>query len=191
MRNAPYIVVGFIFLFSSCIKKEFDLDSLRAAKDYSLEEARDVEVFYSDSAILRVRIEGPLLRRYVYRFRVEEEFPEGVFVTFYGPDGRPTAWLSSKYAIRKSQEHQTIVRDSVVLYNTVGEKIEGPELIWDENAETISTDKFVKITRPPADTIKSYGFISNQNFTKYTLYAVEGEMLFNDIGPEEKIPDSR
>jgi LPS export ABC transporter protein LptC len=171
----------------SCVEKEFDLDAVRTPRDYSIEEARDVEVIYSDSAVLRVKIEGPLLRRYVYRFRVEEEFPEGVVVNFFDTNARPTAWLSAKYAIRKPQEHRThrtIVRDSVVLHNTLGEKIEGLELIWDENEETIYTDKFVKITRPD-EIIYSRGFKSNQDFTKYTLYAVEGEMLFEELGPKD------
>jgi hypothetical protein len=73
------------------------------------------------------------------------------------------------------------VRDSVVLYNTLGEKMEGLELIWDENAEEIHTDKFVRITRDD-EIIYSRGFKSNQNFTEYTLYAVEGDMLVEDLG---------
>jgi LPS export ABC transporter protein LptC len=168
-------------LFASCLEREYDLDALRTPDDFSIEEARDVEIFYSDSARLRVKIEGPLLRRYIYRFRVEEEFPENVHVTFYNDQGEANAWLSAKYAIRKPQDNQTIVRDSVVLFNSLGEKMEGLELIWDENAEEIHTDKFVRITRAD-EIIYSRGFKSNQNFTEYTLYAVEGDMLMEDLG---------
>lgn len=184
MKWIIWSCVGCIIILMSCVKKEFDLDVLRSPRDYSIEEATDVDVTYSDSAIVRVRIKGPVLRRYVYRFRVEEEFPEGVHVTFFDGNGYATAWLSAKYAIRKPQDHQTIVRDSVVLVNTQGEKIEGLELIWDENEELISTDKFVKITRPD-EIIYSRGFQSNQDFSKYTLYAVEGEMLFKELGLDE------
>jgi LPS export ABC transporter protein LptC len=181
MKSSLLAVCCIALFLVSCTKKEFDLDALRTPRDYSIEEARDVEVIYSDSAVLRVRIEGPLLRRYVYRFRVEEEFPEGVTVDFYDAMSRPSAWLSAKYAIRRPQDRETIVRDSVVLYNTQGEKLEGLELIWDEKEELIYTDKFVKITRPD-EIIYSRGFRSNQDFTKYTLYAVEGEMLMEQLG---------
>jgi LPS export ABC transporter protein LptC len=177
-----FCVVCALYFFS-CTEKEFDIDVLRTSRDYSVEEARDVDVTYSDSAVIRVRIEGPLLRRYVYRFRVEEEFPEGVLVTFYDHGRREASWLSAKYAIRKPQDHQTIVRDSVVLRNTEGETLEALELIWDENSETIFTDKFVRITRPD-EIIYSRGFRSNQDFTKYTLYAVEGNMLIEELGLE-------
>ena len=174
----------FLLFMLSCMKKEFDLDILRSPRDYSIEEARDVHVLYSDSAILRVKIEGPLLRRYVYRFRVEEEFPEGVKVTFYDERSQPTAWLSAKYAIRKPQDHQTVVRDSVVLYNTQGEKLEGLELIWNDKDETIFTEKLIRITRPE-EIIYGRGFKSNQDFTKYTIYAMEGDMLLEGIDKEE------
>jgi hypothetical protein len=181
MKWYLFTSIAICVLFASCLEREYDMDVLRAPPEYSTEEARDVEIFYSDSARLRVKIEGPLLRRYIYRFRVEEEFPESVLVTFYDQRGVANAWLSAKYAIRKPQSNTTIVRDSVVLYNTLGEKMEGLELIWDENAEEIHTDKFVRITRDD-EIIYSRGFKSNQNFTEYTLYAVEGDMLVEDLG---------
>lgn len=174
--------ISFVLILA-CTKKEYDLDVLRTPRDYSIEEARDVHVVYTDSAILRVKIEGPLLRRYIYRFRVEEEFPEGVAVTFYDGRSQPTAWLTAKYAIRKPQDHQTIVRDSVVLRNTQGEKLEGLELIWNEKDETISTDKLIRITRPE-EIIYGRGFKSNQDFTKYTIYAMEGDMLLEGLDNE-------
>jgi LPS export ABC transporter protein LptC len=187
MRALLYVFS--VLCITSCVKKEFDLEGLRTPRDYSIEEARDVNIIYSDSAIMRVRIGGPLLRRYVYRFRVEEEFPEGVDVTFFDPSGRPTAWLTAKYAIRKPQDHQTVVRDSVVLLNTQNEKLEGLELIWDEKEQLITTEKFVKITRPD-EVIYGRGFRSNQDFTRYTIFAVEGEMLFEELGKAGEADDN-
>lgn len=178
-------LIGVLLVVASCVKKEFDLEALRAPQEYSIEEARNVDIIYSDSAQLRVRIQGPLLRRYVYRFRVDEEFPEGVAVTFFDQHGNASAWLHARYAIRVPYEHRTTVRDSVVLYNTVGERLEGPELIWDEENKTISTEKFVKITRQD-EIIYSRGFKSNQEFTRYELYAVEGNMLFDELAPDRE-----
>lgn len=178
----PLLTAILVFMLASCLEKEYDLDSLRSPQDYSVEEATDVEILYSDSARLKVRIEGPMLRRYIYRFRVEEEFPKGVQVTFFDAYGEPSAWLFANYAIRKPQDNQTIVQDSVVLYNTQGDKIEGLELIWDESTEEIHTDKFVRITRDE-EIIYSRGFRSNQDFTKYTLYAPEGYMRFDEPDP--------
>ena len=181
------VLLSFVVIFfSACLEKEYNLDVLRAPQDYSIEEATDVHIVYSDSAQLRVKIEGPLLRRYIYRFRVEEEFPDGVHVTFYDAFGKPSSWLSAKYAVRKPQDNETIVQDSVVLYNTKGERLEGLELIWDEEAQLIHTDKFVIITPASGEAIYSHGFESNQDFSRYTLYSAEGDMLVEGLGLDEE-----
>jgi hypothetical protein len=70
------------------------------------------------------------------------------------------------------------------LYNADGSRIESSELIWDERTQTLSTDRFVQIIRPPADTIYSYGFKTNQNFTEYELYSVEGDMTMRDFNSD-------
>ena len=165
----------------ACIETEFNLDSLKAKREYSLEIARDVEIAYSDSAVVRVKVQGPVLKRYIYKFKIEDEFPNGVAVQFLDPDEAPQAWMSANYAIRKQNEKTVLARDSVVLFNSKGESLTTYELLWDERDETLSTDKFVMITRPPADTIYARGFRSNQDFTEYTLFSVEGDMTFKNF----------
>lgn len=167
----------------SCVESEINFDALRAQRDHSIEIAHDVEILYSDSAELKVKVTGPVLKRYIYKFRVEEEFPEGIDVEFYDLDERPHAWLHAQYAVRRPNDQMIIARDSVVLHNDRGEKIEAPELIWNEQAKTLSTERFVKITRPD-EVIYSRGFKSNHAFTEYELYAVEGDLLVEEFNKE-------
>ena len=180
-RTSCIFSIALIASLLACSEKEFNFESLQGKRDYSLELATDVVIEYSDSSVIRVRIEGDLLKRYVYRFRVEEEFPEGVDVEFYDLNGQANAWLNAKYAVRKPNEKLMIARDSVVLYNNIGEKIFAPELIWDEKTGQMYTDRFVKIFRPPDETIFSRGFRTNQSFTEYELFAVKGDMLMEDF----------
>jgi hypothetical protein len=63
-----------------------------------------------------------------------------------------------------------------VLRNDRGERLQGPELIWDERSKEIYTDRFVKITRADGSVIYSYGFKSNEAFTRYELHSVTGDM---------------
>lgn len=178
-RGSIAILSAFpLMIMTSCIEQEFDFDALRATRDYSLEVANDVEILYSDSAVVRVKINGPVLKRYLYRFKTEDEFPAGVDVEFYDRYERPQAWMRANYAIRKQNEKLVIARDSVVLRNVAGESLRTYQLTWDERDEILHTDQFVMITRPPSDTIYSRGFRSNQDFTEYTLYSVEGDMTF-------------
>ena len=182
MKASIYMAIGlFGLLLIGCIGTEVNYDPIIAGKEYSLEVATDVEVYYSDSSKIRVSVKGPELRRYVYKFKVEEEFPSGVHVEFFDHMESPMAWLDAKYAKRLQNEKKIIARDSVVLYNSEGGRIESSELIWDERKEILHTDRFVQIIRPPGDTIYSYGFMTNQNFTEYELYSVEGDMSVKDF----------
>ena len=64
---------------------------------------------------------------------------------------------------------------NVVLKNDQGERLDAPELVWDEKTREIYTDRFVKHTRDDR-VIYSYGFKSNESFTRYELQAVSGKM---------------
>jgi len=163
-----------------------NFEPIRAKRGYSMEIAKDVQIRYSDSARLRVQVSGPVLKRYIYKFRVEEEFPQGVHVEFYDEFGEPSAWLDATYAIRRPNEKKIIARDSVVLYNVAGGRIETTELIWDERTHMLTTERFVKIIRQTGDTITSYGMKTNETFTEYELYSVEGGMSIKDASEDNR-----
>ncbi|MDX1407958.1 MAG: LPS export ABC transporter periplasmic protein LptC [Saprospiraceae bacterium] len=173
-------ILALLLCSAGCIEKVIDFDALRAKREYSTEIATDVLIHYSDSAQLRVRIEGPVLKRNIYRFKIEEEFPEGVAVEFYNGEGRPNAWLEADYAIRRQNEKVVIVRGNVVLFNDAGDRLETHELTWNEAEEKLTTEQLVKITRSTDEVIWSRGFRTNQSFTEYELFAVEGEMIIKD-----------
>ena len=170
---------------SACMETEVNFEPIRGKRGYSLEVAHDVRIIYSDSALLRVIVSGPELKRYIYKFRVEEEFPNGVHVEFYDEQGNATAWLDAKYAIRQPNEKTIIARDSVVLFNIEGGRIETTELIWDERTHLLSTERFVKIVRPSGEVLTSYGLKTNESFTEYELYSVQGDISVQDQNNEK------
>jgi LPS export ABC transporter protein LptC len=161
--------------FVSCVVEEPDLSRYTGSTIDNVEEARDVEVTYTDSSRLVFILKAPLSRRKLERFSMQEEFPEGLEVTFYDRNGIPRSWLQADYAIRDQVTRQIIVQRNVVLRNDLNERLEGPELIWDEKTREIFTDRFVRFTREDR-VIYSYGFRSNESFTHYELNAGAGEM---------------
>jgi len=142
----------------------------------NVEEARDIEVAYTDSSYTVFILKAPLLRRIYQKQSVKEEFPEGIEVTFYNKSNQPISWLTSDFAIRDQANRIIIVQKNVVLRNDKGERMDGPELIWNEQSKEIWTDRFVKITRSDGSIVYSYGFKSNERFTRYELNAVSGDM---------------
>lgn len=175
MKLKSIIYFFFLVFASSCVVEEPDLSRYVTSQIDNVEEAHGIEVTYTDSSRLVFILKAPLSRRRLDRYATTEEFPEGVDVTFYDRSGIPRSWLTADYAIRDQATRKITVQKNVVLRNDSGEKLESPELIWDEKTKEIYTDRFVKHTKDDR-VIYSYGFKSNESFTHYELQAVSGKM---------------
>ena len=165
---------------SACVVDQADLSKYMNPAIENVEEAKDINVTYTDSSHLVFNLKAPLLRRVYSKFSVSEEFPEGIDVTFYDKTEHPRSWLTADYARRDQAQRTVTVEKNVVLKNDIGERLDGPELIWDEKTKEIHTDRFVKITRPDGTLIYSYGFKSNESFTRYELNASSGRLAVDE-----------
>lgn len=177
-------ILSLICLFS--ISCENDLAEVREAvsKDkLQMEVAKDVEMLYSDSAIVKARVAAPLMHRFLDKRDPRQEFPEGLRVEFLTPKGRVQSYLTAKFAIRYENKNEVIVRDSVVWKSPNQERLETEELIWDEQKEKVYSNKFVKITKPD-EKIYGYGFEANQDFTRWKINAIEGELKVDGLTDE-------
>jgi LPS export ABC transporter protein LptC len=171
-------------LFMACENDLAEVRSVISQEAVGVETMRDVEILYSDSAVLRVRIRAPLLLRHFDSRTPYEEFPEGVDVDFYDPLGRKQSRLTSNYAIRHESKGQIIARDSVVWKSYKQERLETEELIWEEENARIYSNKFVTITKPE-EVSYGVGFETNQEFTRWKINAPEGEILVDEEGKKK------
>lgn len=154
----------------SCSNDMEAIDRLVDEKEVKMERATDVELIYSDSAKVKVVVLSKTLLRHLDRGNPKDEFPEGIHVNFYNDNKQISSYLDAKYALRMEKDKKIIVRDSVVFYNNRNDKLETSELIWDEQTEEISSEKFVMISRPEqGDTIMGYGIHANQDFTRFEI----------------------
>jgi len=167
-------------LISSCVVDQADLSKYENPPVENLEEARDINVTYTDSSHIVFILKAPLLHRIYNKTSVTEEFPEGIDVTFYNKSENAQSWLTADYARRDQAQRTVTIEKNVVLRNNVGERLDGPELIWDEKTKEIHTDRFVKITRPDGTLVYSYGFKSNETFTRYELNASSGRLAVEE-----------
>ena len=176
-------LLTFIFFFSSCENDPADIQAFFADLNTSVETAKDVEILYSDSAIVRVKIVAPTMLRHLDNQEPYQEFPDGINVSFFDINQNVSSTLTSKYAIRYEREKEVIVRDSVIWKSISKEKLETEELIWDEKTQKVYTNKFVVITRPD-EIIYGHGFEANQDFSYSKIKAIEGRLKVDDIGDE-------
>lgn len=179
MKQTLFLLLFFVAI-QSCVVDEADLSRYMSSGIENVEEARDVDVVYTDSSYEVFRLKAPLLRRVYEKRAVVEQFLEGIEVTFYDKSRQPRSWLTSDYALRDQANRTITVQKNVILRNDNGERMDGPELIWDEKTKEIYTDRFVRITRSDGSIVYSYGFKSNEGFTRYELNAVSGDMHYQE-----------
>ena len=72
--------------------------------------------------------------------------------------------------MRDILKKRILTEGNVEMYNRKNEKLLTSELIWDEGEEILYTEKFVKIIQPESqDTTTGFGFITNQDFTRFEI----------------------
>lgn len=148
------------------------------------ETGKDVEIIYSDSGEIKVKLKSPLIERY-HTDSAYVVFPKGVWVEFYGEDRRVKTKLTADYGIKYENLGKMEAKKNVVLVNEKGERLNTEHLIWDERQQLIYTETFVKITTSE-QVIYGDGLESNQDFSKYKIKNIKG---FFTVNEENKTDD--
>lgn len=175
--NVKFLWIGLIsLLLTACGSDLKEIDHLIEEEQLTYEEALDVSMIYSDSAIVRVNVLAPRMLRYLDRETPRQEFLGGVKIVFYSPNKREQSTLTAKRAVRFDKKKEIHIRDSVVWQSYSGERLETEELIWEERKERVHSNRFVKVIKPD-EVIYGYGFEANQEFTEWTMNAVEADIL--------------
>lgn len=174
---------GALLLFQACENQMQEQYQNFSEASTKIETALGIEMIYTDSAIITLRISSPKMVRQLYGPEPIQEFPDGLKVEIYNKDGTITGRLTSKYALRKEDTGTFIVRDSVVWRSGKGEQLETEELTWDKNTDKVHTSKFVVLKRPE-EILFGFGFESNQLFTQWKVIAIEGRLKSNEISQE-------
>lgn len=180
LLNFAVLVAGTALLFSCREKIEFIDTTLR--DDLPVQEVYNFTTTYSDSALLKLRMEAPVMKYYGRMEEPYSEFEKGIKVLFYEevlPDGQPSARITSKYARYYETDRLWEVRDSVVVVNSKGEMLETELLYWDEGKDLIYTDKFVRI-KETDQIIMGTGLESDSRMNTWVIKNISGEISLND-----------
>ena len=178
--SVVFFLLFFLSFLSSCQNDLVEIQRFIKQEETSYETISDFKTLYSDSAVVKVKIEGPTMLRYLDKDKPRQEFPDGMKVEFFTPNKHVTSRLTAKYGMRLEKDKQIIMRDSVVWESLNKEILETTELIWDEKEERVFTNKFVVIRRP-GEIITGYGFESNQDFTYSKIKSVTGQFASDKL----------
>lgn len=162
--------------FLACGEQEADPTTLSDEElNVEVETTTDVELIYSDSAIVNVIVKAETMLTNTRRGDKKQIFPDGVDVDFFDTRGRVQSELTCKKATRFEKDKRILMQDSVVWKSGKGEILDTEELVWDERNQKVFSKRLVKITTAQ-DVIHGYGFEADQGFTKWKITRPQGEM---------------
>lgn len=172
----------FLMVVAGC-KKQAPPPPDESFPGLGVERAENVEILYSDSAEIRVKVTGPTMLNHSDRREPRQEFPDGLEVFFYGENLELTSTLVAGYGIRYDNQDQVIVRDSVVWESAKNQRLETEELTWNERTQKVYTNRFAAIITPE-DTIFTRYFEANQNFKNIKFRSNSGSKGIQSLSKE-------
>ncbi len=161
-------MMAFIFttVITSCENKRSDIENI-SAKKIGIETAKEVTILYTMGAKTKSRITAPLMLRHVTS-NPFIEFPNTIHADFFDDSLKVESQLNAHYAKYFESESKVYLRDSVVVFNTIGDTLFCRELYWDRNltGHEFYTDKPVRI-RTPTHIIDGDGLDAPQDFKSW------------------------
>ena len=179
MKRANFLLT-FVLIFTvlSCKMGDNNVWELDISSMPSLTIKYDTTVYF-DSGRVVLRMTFPIMEKYDNAGHPYYEFRKGLYVDFFDRNRNPSGSISSKYAIYREYINLWELRDSVVVINQDGEKLETDNLFWDEAQDLIYTDRFVKLTS--ADQIMmGTGFQSDSQLRKRRIWRVSATIYLDE-----------
>jgi len=162
-----------MLLVSAC---ENDINKIKELSAKELEkpeqETRGVDVMYSDSAKVKMRLEAPLLKEYNDTAKNATPYnvtPKGIKITFYNTDKTQAGVMVADSAIQYPKAKITKFYKNVVCTFSTGETLKTEELIWDQDKKIIYSKKYVIINFTDGGYKDGVDFMSDEKLTNFTF----------------------
>lgn len=184
------IIVSFsCFALAACENDIAEVNYITAdnEKRLPIESGKNVEMLYSDSAVVRAKLKAPQVDRYIGKTNYML-LPKGMLIVFYDEHKQEETRLTAEYGIgfdNGSGMNKMEAKRNVVVINKKGEKLNTEHLIWDAATQKIYTNEFVKITTKE-ETLMGDGLVANQDFSEYEILHPHGNILIDKAKDEKK-----
>lgn len=139
-----------------------------------MQEGDSILTLYSDSAIVRVMVKAP--KQLLFEDG-DQEFPEGIYIQFFEPDGSVTSTLKADHGyLFQDEKRYTGVGNIIVESLKDKNKLLTDTLHWSQAEAKFYTKARVTIIEE-ADTLRGQGLEASQDFSTYTILKPEGTIL--------------
>jgi LPS export ABC transporter protein LptC len=173
----PIVLLPFMII--SCENQVAKIKSLTTTEELPSVTASGYEMLFSDSSVIRFKMQTPELIRHDEEKEPYTEFPVGVKIEKYDSKMNIVSSITANYAKYFDRDQKWEAKNNVVAVNLTGDTLKTEYLVWDDKRKKIYSDQFVKFIRKDK-TITGIGFESNQDFTEYKIKDIKG-ILYVDV----------
>lgn len=181
IQTTRILIPGILFsmyLLTGCRNDPKEIDALVNKGNMQEDKATDVTMLFSENGHVKAKI-------YTKEFVKNEvakppytDMRKGVNVDFYNDSLGIESTLTARYARYYDKQGNVLVRDSVVMVNKKGERLNTEELVWNQSIRKIFTEKFVRITTP-TQIMYGDGLEANEDFSWYRIIHPKGIVQVN------------
>lgn len=186
------IVLGamvMLLLFSSCSgKKKVFGEAITERDSMAVMDTRGVTTLVSDSGVTRYRINTEEWLVFDRKDPPRWSFEKGIYLEKFDSLFNVEASIEADTAYFFNKQELWKLMGNVHIQNLEGEKFDTELLYWDQRAQKIYSDAFIRIEQPDR-IITGRGFESNQQMTVYTIHQPEG-IFYVDEEQEPVAADS-
>lgn len=168
----------FLVLFAACKNDPKEIDALVTKGAQQEDKAEEVTILYSDNGHMKMRLFAKEFVKNDVAKPPYTDMRKGIRVEFYDDSMNVESTLTARYARYYEKQGNILIRDSIVIVNKKGEKLNTEELVWNQSAKKLFTEKFVKITTA-SQVMYGDGLEANEDFTWYRILNPKGIVSVN------------
>jgi LPS export ABC transporter protein LptC len=160
------------FFFLACENDPKTIDEMTRPATM-IEEAKTIETYLSQGSTMKAKLWAP----YMLRSSGDTafvEFTKTLHVNFFDSMGRVDSHLDALYGKYYETLNKVYLRDSVLVYNMIGDSLRSPDLWWDQNKQEFYTDKKVWIKRQGTVIVGQNGMQSKQDLSDIHIKQASG-----------------
>lgn len=176
----------FVFMLWVGVSCEIDQERVNISRKKisgPIQVAELVTIDYKDSGTLKARLSSPKIEYYTDP-DPRLLMPKGLSVDFFLDDKtKPHSTLEAGWGLRYEKQHTTWLKNNVVVVNIEQDTLQAEDLVWDEKAHIIRSDKFVRIKKKE-EILYGVGFESDEDLTHYKIFNIKGT-IYRDRGTFE------
>ncbi|RYE23774.1 MAG: LPS export ABC transporter periplasmic protein LptC [Sphingobacteriales bacterium] len=171
------LLPGFVFLTvlgtAACKNDPKEIDRLVSKSNMQQDIAHDVTIIFSKNGKARARLFATEFVRNEIAKPPFTDIKKGMKMEFFDDSLHVESTLTAKYARYYEKQGNILIRDSIVVVNKKGEKLQTQELVYNQGIKKFYTEKFVRITTT-TQVMFGDGLEANEDFTWYEIKHPKG-----------------